>query len=112
MDWLEYVFDKQVELQRFIKNSDDLENVVDMYNAATGATVEIGEMLQSDTRWKQFTTGSKKKPIVNKEQFIEEWCDVFIYMLNVLIYGGYNLNDVRTGVNNKQNKNFKRFNYD
>lgn len=113
MDWFEYVFEKQKVLQSLIKNkyTDDLPDVIDMYNAATGALVEIGEMLQTDTRWKAFTTGSKKTTVVNKEAFIAEWADVFIYLMNVIIYAGYEIGDARVAVNEKQHKNYKRFGY-
>lgn len=113
MDWFEYVFQEQKTLQCLIKNKTDVElsNPVDMYNAATGALVEIGEMLQTDTRWKAYTTGSRKPPIVNKDEFITEWADVFIYMMNVLIYAGYETGDARIAVNEKQTKNYERFNF-
>jgi NTP pyrophosphatase (non-canonical NTP hydrolase) len=110
-DWLDKVHNKQKSLQIAYKSTDDLVNVLDVYNSATAALVEIGEMLQCDTRWKEFVTGSKKKPVVCPEQFKEEWADTFIYMLNVLIYAGISVNDIKTVVENKQNKNYKRFGY-
>ena len=114
MDWFEYVFDVQKELQCLIQNkcNTELENVVDMYNSATGAIVEIGEMLQTDTRWKAFTTGSKKLPVIDKEKFIGEWADVFIYLMNVLIYAGYETGDARAAIVEKQQANYQRFNFE
>lgn len=107
------VFDAQKNIQRKLKGVVDenisLENVVDMYNAATGALVEIGEMLQCDTRWKAYTTGSKKEPVYDKAKFLEEWADVYIYMMNVLIYAGIDIFDADVTITKKQFTNMKRF---
>ena len=110
MEWLDGVFEVQKDLQSKIQGKTDLEDIIMMYNSATGALVEIGEMLQYDTRWKAYTTKSKKEPVVDKTAFAEEWCDTFIYMLNTLIYGGYDLNYIKCMVENKINKNKMRFN--
>ena len=107
------VFEAQKNLQRKLKGLVDeresIENVVDMYNAATGALVQIGEMLQCDTRWKAHTTGSKKEPVYDKAKFLEEWADVYIYMLNVLIYAGIDDYTAKVAIAKKQFTNMKRF---
>ena len=106
------LFDVQRALQCKLKGKtvdDSIENVVDMYNAATGALVEIGEMLQCDTRWKAYTTGSKKEPVYDEAKFLEEWADVYIYMMNVLIYAGIDEYDAEVAVTKKQFANMKRF---
>ena len=113
-DWFYDAFFKQVNLQENIKCTicDELVNVVDMYNSATAMMVEIGEMLQTDTRWKKHVTGSKKEPVFNFDEFITELADVFIYMLNVAIYGGVTIETFKKEVTNKLIENRKRFNYD
>lgn len=111
--WFEQLYEVQKNIQRKLKNLDEnqsLFNEVDMYAAATGAMVEIGEMLQCDTRWKEKTTGSKKEPVVNKQEFIKEWADVLIYLVNVLIYADVDVRDAELIVNKKQFENMKRFN--
>lgn len=108
-DWLDEIFNVQKDLQSKIQNKTNLEDVVMMYNSATGALVEIGEMLQCDTRWKKYTTKSKKEPYVDKSEFLEEWSDVLIYMLNVLIYGGHDISTIKQIVKYKQNLNKERF---
>ena len=112
MEWIDNVFEKQLELQKRIKNVDELENVVDMYGAATGMMIEIGEMLQSDTRWKAYITRSKKKAMFDFEQFKEELADVFIYLMNVLIYSGCPLDDFKHEVIYKQLVVKERFDAD
>lgn len=110
MDWLEKIFDKQIDRQNQIQGRDSYgENLIEMYNSATAAMVEIGEMLQADTRWKQLVTKSKKAPVCNPDKFLEEWSDAFIYMLNVLIYYGASIENIKEAVENKLIINDKRF---
>ena len=112
MDWLKEVFEEQVRLQEIVKDVNcniELPNVKDMYGAATGMIIEIGEMLQCDTRWKKEITGSKKEPIYDRSQFVEECSDVFIYFMNVLIYSGINLDYFKNMVIRKQNIVKERF---
>lgn len=110
MDWLEKIFDKQMDRQYDINGPDCYGgNFKEVYNSATAAMVELGEMLQVDTRWKPFVTKSKKEPIYDEEKFLEEWSDAFIYMLNVLIYYGAGIDDIKRAVENKLAINDKRF---
>ena len=110
MDWLEKIFDKQTDRQYAINGSDCYGgNFKEVYNSATAAMVELGEMLQADTRWKALVTKSKKEPIYNEEKFLEEWSDAFIYMLNVLIYYGASIEDIKKAIENKLAINDERF---
>lgn len=110
MDWLEKIFDEQLDRQHVINGLDCYGgNFVQVYNSATAAIVELGEMLQADTRWKPLVTKSKKTPVYDAEKFLEEWSDAFIYMLNVLIYYGATIDDIKRAVNNKMAINKERF---
>lgn len=111
-DWFYDVFFNQVNLQENVKGvlvDSELPDVIDMYGAATGMIIEIGEMLQCDTRWKKEITGSVKPPIHNPEQFLEELSDVFIYLLNTIIYAGIKIDDFRYMVECKQKLVRERF---
>lgn len=111
-NWFEDTFFKQVNLQECVKctfTDEELPNVVDMYGAATGMIIEIGEMLQCDTRWKKEITGSCKTPYYNKEKFLEELSDVYIYLMNTLIYSGTTLEEFKKAVTDKQNIVIRRF---
>jgi dimeric dUTPase (all-alpha-NTP-PPase superfamily) len=112
MDWLNDIFKEQIKLQKFVKNKDELSNPVDMYNASTSMIVEIGEMLQCDTRWKEFVNNSKKEPYYNATEFAEELCDVFIYFMNILIYSGTDIDRFKNDVTRKQTIVKERFNFD
>lgn len=113
MDWLKETFEKQVQLQQKVKNVKtdvELPNTIDMYGAATGMIIEIGEMLQCDTRWKKEITHSKKEPVYNYSQFMEEMADVFIYFMNVAIYSGVNIDTLKRFIIKKQDIVKERFN--
>ena len=111
LDWLERIFDKQIDRQNQINGEDSYgENLTEMYNSATAAMVELGEMLQADTRWKPLITKSKKAPVYDPDKFLEEWADAFIYMLNVLIYYGAGIEDIKNAVEHKMLINEERFN--
>lgn len=115
MDWLAEFYKKQLGLQMFVQEvaySEDLISPKNIYNSATSAVVEIGEMLQTDTRWKQYVTGSKKYPMYKPDLFKEEFADVFIYLMNVLIYAGIDIEQIKEVITNKQHVVFKRFEYD
>jgi NTP pyrophosphatase (non-canonical NTP hydrolase) len=107
-DWIENIWDKQVALQQHLNKSTDLIDTVKFYNSCTAATVEIGELLQSDTTWKLKITGSTKKPVVDTENVKKEFADVFLYLLNAAIYYGLDICDLTKKITDVQNENFKR----
>lgn len=111
-DFLDTLYDHQLKLQQFILGKQDVTSIVDMYGAATGAIIEIGEMLQSDTRWKRYITKSKKKSHFNLKKFTEEYADVIIYMMNVAIYAGIDVETIKNAIYTKLGINLKRFNYE
>lgn len=113
MQWLQEIYNKQKLRQQRLTNSDcNTKNYTEVYHSATAAMVEIGEMLQADTRWKENITKSKKQPVINEEMFLEEWADAFIYMLNVLIYYNASITDIKYAIENKMHINEVRFNED
>lgn len=111
MDWLDVTYEKQRKLQermRSLGGYTDTECPIAMYNNATAAMIELCEMLQEDTRWKPFITGSTREPVYNKNKFIDEWCDSFVYLLNAAIYSGITIEQIKSHMNNIIDKNIKR----
>mgnify|MGYP002796243502 CR=1 FL=1 len=104
------LFNRQKELQKQIKHKDDIDIIdpVEVYNSATAMMVEIGEMLQEDTRWKPVVTHSKKIPHYSKDKFKEEAADVLLFFMNVLVYAGVSYNEFLDVVDIKMQKNIKR----
>lgn len=103
------IFENQVEFQQLLYGVDEITpDVVKMYNSATAAVVEIGELLQSDTRWKKTITKSPKPAHYDKDEFGEEFADVFLYLMNIAIFSGLSYDDVIDVITKKQQKNFMR----
>ena len=107
-DWFDEIFNKQIEFQKMLLNKTNLEpDPVVMYNSATCAIVEIGEMLQEDTRWKT-KMGSTRPARYDKDAFALEFAEVFIYLINVLIYSGISCEEIKEIVRKKININWNR----
>lgn len=106
--WISDLYNTQKCIQSHIV--DLSANTTDkIYASATAAIVELGEMLQCDTRWKAKVTGSRKEPVYDKEAFKEEFADAFIYLINVLIYAGIDIDEELTAIDKKVLVNLKRF---
>lgn len=105
---LKDIFEKQYELQSSIGLGVGKENVTQWYNAMTAAILEIGEALAEDTRWKMLINGNTKKPVVNRDNVIEETADVFIYLINACIFYNISIDELILAISQKQNKNIRR----
>jgi len=66
---------------------------------------ELGEVLSSDKRWKNFR--NDKLDLENKK---EEIADCFIVLMNVAIFSGLSAEEVERIILEKIHKNFKRLN--
>ena len=108
MDWFDAIYKKQMEFQKFLLNKENIEpNPVTMYHSATAAMVEIGEMLQEDTRWKN-AMGSVRPATYNPDEFKKEFADVFIFLLNVLMYSGISSEEIKNVIKTKIDINWSR----
>ena len=110
-DWFEKIYEKQTNLQYKLNNCSEYDSIaspVAMYNSATAMIVELGEMLQEDTRWKKTVAGSTRRPVYDRDRVLDEFADAFIYLLNVGIYSGFSSEEIETAINRTINKNIKR----
>lgn len=105
---LKTIFEKQKELESSIGLGVGSENISQWYNALTAAILEIGEALAEDTRWKIIINGNTKKPVINRNNVIEETADVFIYLINSCIFYNISLNELMNAISEKQEKNIRR----
>lgn len=60
---------------------------------------EIGEVLSSDNRWKNF-----RNQKFDQENKLEEIADCFIVMMNVAMYSGFDASEVVVAIEEKLNK--------
>lgn len=105
---LKEIFHRQKQLQEHLGLGAGAENVVQWYNSLTAAILEIGEALAEDTRWKVLINGNTKKPVVNRNNVIEETADVFIYLLNACIFYNISIDELLQTVLEKQTRNIRR----
>lgn len=64
---------------------------------------EIGEVLHSDKRWKNYR--NSKLDLENKK---EEIADCFIVLMNVAMFSGFSANELEEAIINKIDENAKR----
>ncbi len=64
---------------------------------------EIGEVLQSDKRWK-----THRNERFEKEEKLSEFADVFITFMNMSIFSGFSSQDILIAVDEKIKKNKNR----
>ena len=81
------IFDMAKNIQHVKNNGDMLpkDDPVKAFVMLSALVVEVGETLQEDKRWKSLV-GDTRVHINNKENKIEELADVFIYLINAVLY--------------------------
>lgn len=66
-------------------------------------TEEVGELVKSDKRWKNYRNNH-----YDKDNKLEELSDCFITLFNIAIYSDISANELKEALTNKMNKNFAR----
>lgn len=102
------IFDKQKEIQQKLGLGVGSENIKEWYGALTAASIEIGETLNEDTRWKRLINGNMKISNVNRNKVIEETGDILLYLCNACIFYNISYNELLNIVKEKQTKNYER----
>lgn len=100
------IFENQVKFQSKLNAIYDVvsDNPILFANSMLFMIEELGEVLKEDKRWKNVIR-NKKYSSENKK---EELCDVFIIMLNLLIFSGIDIDEFLVSVIEKQKINFER----
>lgn len=87
------MFSKQKALQSLACGYDLPKDVPHaFYLHSTACIVELSEAIQCDTRWKEMI-GSKRPPKVNGAAKLEELVDAMHFLLNAVLYSGYDYED-------------------
>lgn len=102
------LYEKQKEIQAEMGIGVGTENIIQWYNALSAVSVEIGEALSEDTRWKRLVNGNVKKAYINREGVIGEIADIYLYLFNACIFYGISYETLVDAICTKQNKNRKR----
>ena len=106
----ETVYDKQIEFQKKLtekikgkKINLPLDDVNNFAYHVCAMIEELGEVLKVDKRWK-----THRNTEFNSSEKLYELVDVFITVMNLCIFSGFNYNEVLFFVNEKINKNMVR----
>lgn len=100
------LYDRQIEFQKIIGNYNIPNDDPELFSHhALGMVTEIGEVLQADKRWKK----NGRNRHYDKNEKLEEISDVFIFLLNMLIYSDINPEDILKNVDKKISINIERY---
>jgi NTP pyrophosphatase (non-canonical NTP hydrolase) len=103
-DPFQYLFDRQKMFQRLLLNDELPKDNREKFALFTLALVEeIGEVLDTDKRWKIM-----RKTKYNKIDKINEIADCFIHLINICLYSGFDAEEVFKAIDKKININFCR----
>lgn len=82
---LSLLFSKQLEFQNKISGIEKPTDDTKWFSYHIQAIVEeIGELLKADKRWK-----THRNAYYDRENKLEEWSDVFISLINIALYSGF-----------------------
>lgn len=102
------VYDKQIYFQKLLAKNDEqklpADDVVKFQYHVTAIVEELGEVLKADKRWK-----THRNETFLREEKEEELADVFLTVLNLLIFSGINIDEFLSQVWKKQSANIEKF---
>ena len=99
------LYSLQTNFQKNLKDNENIpiDSVKDFQYHISAMLEELGELLQSDKRWK-----SHRNSRFDNTEKLEELADVFITCLNLSIFSGYSSNDLYEAIVKKIIKNERR----
>lgn len=103
------IFDNQKKLQKKALNVElPVDDPQQFYLHSTACTIEIGEAIQEDNRWKKMM-GSKREIKLDKKSKLEELVDAQLFLINSILFSGFTYEEFMEAYNNKMNINLERF---
>lgn len=105
-DKLDSIFSMQVALQHQMFDKLQLgpvDSVPDFHYSMTALVTEIGEVMTADKRWKNARAG-----YYNKEEKLEEFADCMAFLVNAIMYSGFNADEFYEAFSKKWLINMKR----
>ena len=103
------IFDNQIQLQKKAlgKNLPE-DDPQQFYLHSTACTIEIGEAIQEDNRWKKMM-GSKREVKLDKQAKLEELVDAQLFLVNSILFSGFTYEEFIEAYNKKMKINLERF---
>jgi len=100
------LYNKQIEFQKLITKEKILpDDKIEWFSYhIQGMVEEMGEIMKADKRWKVYRSN-----VYNKDEKLEEIADVFITLMNIAIFSGFNNEELFNAINNKIKINIERY---
>ncbi len=73
-----------------------IDDSVRFHYHTTALVEEMGEILKADKRWK-----THRNSTYDREEKLDEYADLFITVLNIGLYSGFSIDDIKESVTNK-----------
>lgn len=109
VDTLKIMFESQASLQKKALGLElPLDEPKQFYLHATACSIELGEAIQEDNRWKKMM-GSRREQKLNREAKLEELVDAQCFLINSILYSGYTFEEFVEAYKNKNKINNERF---
>ncbi len=103
---LRALYEMQKSFQQMMEGQELPADLPDkMHYHLSAAIVEGAEILQLDTRWKDWKKNHKE---FDKEAKAEEFADMFIFILNAMIFSDIPIDTFYDAIVNKISVNYKR----
>lgn len=102
------IFENQMKLQEIALNTKlPIDNPEQFYLHATASSIELAEAIQEDNRWKKLM-GGKRKLRLNKEAKLEELVDAQLFLINAIMFSGFNYDEFVSKCYAKHEVNLER----
>lgn len=90
---LKKMFENQIKLQKHMLNMDLPNDVPEQfYMHCNACNTELQEAIQEDNRWKKMF-GNVRAEKLNKDAKLEELVDAQLFLINAVLYSGFDVND-------------------
>lgn len=107
------LLDRQNRLQTFLAGEhigdfDRNRTASFIREQALALIVEVGEVL-NETQWKPWAIQTDEAIVIDKQKYIGELADVYIFFMNLMLAGGVTTTELVEAVSAKQAKNLGRW---
>ena len=100
------IYSKQIQFQKLLGNKEIPIDDPELFaHHILSLIVEVGEIAQSDKRWKK----NGRNRTYDKVNKLEELSDIFIFVLNVCMFSNFTLDQLLSSVDKKIDINISRF---
>ena len=97
------LFDLQAKFQERVTGQLPCDSPANFEYHITAMVEELGEVLKADKRWK-----THRNTTFIPDEKLDELSDVFITVMNLCMWSGFDAEDILDAVKNKINQNFRR----